>query len=266
MDASSPCVISCILGPNFTTVYPAPRSYPSHFFTNNPGIREEVVRKGWLYEFLDLPLTPDIAESSMQSKYVKYLQFLNHNAFAHFNRCSSILYVDHKGHLKDKHVAYLTERCTRGVLAQGHIRKRKTIWEEVGEAMFHERYVRTMPQTIAYIRENLDRGRSETPVVCNTGLMVYRPNVEGVRTLLNEVYRDVVTIPTPECQIVWAMVSQSYREVIQVGDDWRRLNMAWEVPKDRTAFQRVMGALKTAVRMVTPFGLIQVWQAIKEKR
>ena len=69
-------VISCIFGFNFNKVHHSPDIKNSFFFTNNPILKNEIVNKGWNYIYVDKPISNDSIISSLQSKYIKFLEFL----------------------------------------------------------------------------------------------------------------------------------------------------------------------------------------------
>ena len=78
-------IISCIFGKKFKKVYPAPiNKGKCLFFTNNKELLSELVSKGWTPVFIRYPLSNSILVSSLQSKYIKFLQFLNNTRFEHF--------------------------------------------------------------------------------------------------------------------------------------------------------------------------------------
>ena len=224
------CVISCIFGNEFTSVYPAPKGVDCFFFTNSKKNKREVVSKGWKYLFINFPLSDDIAVSSLQSKYVKYLQFRKQIRFFYFRKFEHIIYVDHKFKLEEQHVLELLKSINRPILLRKTPRLKDKIWDEVKAAKGQERYQRFMPQTIQYIKGKIRNGYSEQVRICNTGLMVYKTREEKIYKLVDEVYRDLINIGTSECQIVWALVSQKFADIIQT-IEWDDLHIVWEVPR-----------------------------------
>lgn len=223
------CVISCIFGREYAYVYPAPKDIESHFFTNSRSIKNEVVAKGWKYHFLNFPLSDDVAISSLQSKYIKFLQFKKQIKFAYFELYANIIYVDHKFKLEKQHVAKLLGQIKRSVLIRKTPRLKDKIWDEVNDAMGQERYRRFMPQTIEYVEEKLNNGYSEHVRICNTGLIVYNIRGKLVNKLVDEVYSDLMMLGTSECQIIWALITQKYADIIQT-IEWEELPIIWEIP------------------------------------
>jgi len=224
------CVVSCIFGRDYLYVYPAPKGIECHFFTNSKAIRNEVIKKDWKYHFINFPLSDDFAVSSLQSKYIKFLQFIKHKRFQKFELFEYIIYVDHKVKLEEHHVSDLLMRTKQPVLIRKTLRLKDKIWDEVIDAMGQERYRRFMPPTIEYINRKLKNGYSENARVCNTGLIVYKAREGVVKKLVDEVYRDLISIGTSECQIIWALVTQKYAEVIQT-IEWDDLPILRGVPR-----------------------------------
>ncbi len=222
-------VVSCILGKDFNAVYPAPLNTKSYFFSNRKDISNEVEAKGWCYIYLDFPLDNDIAVSSLQAKYVKFLQFLKEARFEWFNDFDEIIYVDHKFLLTIEHLQYIKSSKNKDILLRKTPLKKTTIWDEVNDAMGQERYRRFMPQTKAYIDKKLKAGYSENVRICNTGLIAYSYKNPDVVTFLDQIYSDLIEIETAECQIIWAIVSQQYRSLIQT-IDWSEIQIVWKKP------------------------------------
>lgn len=208
-------VVSCILGRAFDSVYPAPVVGQSYFFTNREDIKGEVEDKGWHFVFLDMPLSDDDATSSLQAKYVKFLQFLSADECEWKDRFDEIVYVDHKFFLKEEHLCFIKNNKSRDVLLRTTPGLKTTVWDEVNVAMCQERYRRFMPQTKAYIEEKLSEGYSESIRISNTGLIAYNHKSPQVIALVDDMYSALTKIGTAECQIVWALVSQQYSELIQ---------------------------------------------------
>lgn len=231
-DSMSICVISCIFGGKFKAVYSAVKNYDAYFFTNNTEIEGTVVNAGWKYIFIDFPLSDDEAISSFQSKYIKFLQFLKDEIFKFFWNYGKILYVDHKRELKDDHVEELLSKMdNKFILVRENMGKSTNIWEEVVEAMLQEKYLRFMPQTIAYIKEKLAEGYSEHTIVVLTGIIVYSHLEDVTMEFVDKVYNDLKMIGTSECQIVWSLLGQKYTDIIKI-IEWNALKIKWKEPKN----------------------------------
>jgi hypothetical protein len=212
------CLISCILGQNFASVYRAPQK-EAYFFTNNPALRGEIESKGWQYVFLDLPLSADAAVSSLQAKYVKFLQFLRRvDCPPPLKTCAKIIYFDHKVELKPRHIAALLAVGQKPIVVRKHPHGRSNIWGEVSASLSQERYARFIDKTLEYVLAKIKQGYKTTTVVPWTSLVLYRPQDPQIQKFTDEIYRDLLEIGTSECQIVWAMVAQKYPELIQYLD------------------------------------------------
>lgn len=224
------CIISGIFGPDFSKVYPAVRGINCYFFSNNEKLREEVTNKGWIFVYIKLRISDDIAVSSFQSKYIKFLQFTNQKRFYFFKSYySKIIYVDHKFYLQTEQVNSLLERMDKSVLIRKTAPLKTTIWDEYNMAMGQERYKRFQKSTLDYINQKLHYDYSENTRICNTGLICYDLSDKDVFSLTNEVYQDLVNVGTSECQIIWGMVAQKYDETIQT-IEWQSLPMIWKAP------------------------------------
>ncbi|GBR73092.1 hypothetical protein NO1_0534 [Candidatus Termititenax aidoneus] len=241
------CLVSCILGQNFASVYKAPQK-EAYFFTNNPALRGEIENKGWQYVFLDLPLSVDAAVSSLQAKYVKFLQFLRRpDCPPPLKSCSRIIYLDHKVELKSRHIAKLLAAEQRLVLVRKHQHGHSNIWGEVSASLLQERYTRFIDKIMEYVLAKIKQNNvyKTTTVVPWTSLILYRPQDQQVQKFTDEVYRDLLEIGTSECQIVWAMVAQKYPELIQYLD-------AAEIVTNENWWTK----FKAFIRFWTPYGVL----------
>ena len=253
------CVIACFFGKNIENVFSAVKNHNAYFFTNNPEIKPMVEAKGWTYIFFDLPLSDDEAVSSFQAKYIKFLQFLKHYEYASFKKYDVVIYVDHKLELKDSHIKQaISELGDYNLLMRTHHDSRKNIWEEVGMAMFQERYLRYMPQTIDWIREKINDGYSDKPTVLSTGLIFYKHLNSNAINFADNVYNALEKIGTSECQIVCAMLAQKHSDIIKI-IHWNDLNIVWDIPKKKERYFTP----KTVLKLVIPFGLLELWRVVK---
>ncbi|MDR2428616.1 MAG: hypothetical protein LBD62_02290 [Candidatus Margulisbacteria bacterium] len=241
------CLVSCVLGTNFASVYRAPRK-DAYFFTNNPALRTEIENKGWQYVFLDLPLSTDPAVSSLQAKYVKFLQFLSRtDCPPPLRACAKIIYFDHKVELKPQHIDKLLAVGQKPVVVRKHPHGHSNIWGEVSAALLQERYTRFIDKTLEYVLAKIKQSSvyKTTTVVPWTSLILYQPQNPQVQKFADEVYRDLLEIGTAECQIVWAMVAQKYPELIQYLD-------GKEIVTDENWWTR----FKALIRFWTPYGVL----------
>ena len=68
--------ISCYFGYNKISIHPAPKPKNCVFFSNNIDVKEEALQNGWRFEYVPKELSSDPVMSSLQSKYIKFLIFL----------------------------------------------------------------------------------------------------------------------------------------------------------------------------------------------
>ena len=76
-----------------------------YFFSNNESIKNEIESKGWKFYYIPFKLYDDNITSALQSKYIKFLQFLND--YPDFKKYKKILYFDHKVFIKKEHLTKL---------------------------------------------------------------------------------------------------------------------------------------------------------------
>jgi len=254
------CIISCNFGKSCKVVFPAVKNYDAYFFSNNIALKKIVEKSGWKFIYMELPLSDDISISSLQSKYIKFLQFIKDGKFACFKDYNYILYTDHKLLLKKKHIIYLIKNIDeKSIILRDHP-SHNNIWEEVGAAMFQERYLRFMPQTIDYIRHYISQGYSEKTCIYTTGIILYKTNNTAIIDLTDKVYNDLIELGTSECQIIWAIVAQKYRNIIKV-IKWDELNIIWEKPEKETVFKYIKLFFKSFV----PYGLLELYRLFKKR-
>ena len=226
------CVIACLFGKKYKSVYPSVKNYDAYLFTNNPELKDIIENAGWKYIFIDFPLSDDEAISSFQSNYIRYLQFLKIESFNLFMQYDKILYIDHKLELKDSHVDFLIKKMVdKKIMVRKHPENLKNIWEELGNAVIQERYLRFIPQTIDYIMGKIEEGYSERPVIILTSLIFYSHLDKSVMEFVDEVYNDLEKTGTSECIIIWAMVEQKYKGLINVLK-WSELEIKSKDPEE----------------------------------
>ena len=226
---SGTCLVSCAMGSGISDVWDAPVSYDSYLYTNNNAIVETAVSKGWRVLRLDVELSSDLVVSSVQSKYVKFIQFLDDFAEI-FSVYDQVMYVDHKFRVQDSHIRSLLSLKQRPILIRKTPRLKESIWHEFRVAMRQPRYRKFRARTLEYIGEKLDQGCHDAMRICNTGLIIYQLSDQRVRLLASSVYSDICRVGSPECQIVWAMVSQQYPDIVQV-IDFDAVPIEWKAPK-----------------------------------
>ena len=232
-DVKNLLVISCIFGDKFKKVYPSPLSTNCFFFTNNVDLKREIESKGWKFVLVDFPLSKCPITSSLQSKYIKFLIFLND--YPEFKKYKQILYFDHKVFIKKEDIQKLVSLSNENnnkynIIIRKHEEKRYNIWSEVDEAKKQERYNKNMKGTIEFINDKLKKKEIvENVEICNTGLIFYN-NYDEIAPLLNSIYDTCINLQQPECQIVWAIFSQKYADQIKLIDFHQEINPLWKEP------------------------------------
>ena len=185
-------------------------------------LADQAKSKNWKFIFVNsLAINTDSLESSLQSKYIKYLQFLNY--FTEFKNID-LLYIDHSVKLLSDHVEIILKNCDSDVLIRNTPRYKANIQNEIDEALNQERYARNMPETIAWIEEKRSQGFSLTQRIMNTGLIYYR-NPTKIKQLTDSVYDSCMQLSQPECQIIWGILSQDFQDRIR-RIDWNLLGIA----------------------------------------
>jgi hypothetical protein len=223
-------LVSCVFGNIIKTVYNAVPTYKCVLFSNNFDIKTEAEEKGWDFMFVEShKLSYEYKISSMQAKYIKFLQFFDE--FPRYRNATEIIYFDHKFKVLQCHADILRSiflDC-KSILIRNTPRIKTSIQDEIDDAMGQDRYVVAMDKTLTWIERTVD-GKKFTMSnrIMNTGLIVYR-NIDRVRPLLDSTYRIVWDLGQPECQIIWGVLSQEYEDRIQ-RIEWGDLDLLWQAP------------------------------------
>lgn len=227
----SEVVLSCVFGDEFQRLYESVPGRPCLFFSNNILLRDEAERKGWIFRYVNThPLSSDIRISSIQSKYIKFLQFFDE--FPDLRDIEKFIYFDHKFFVKDEHLRWIDERFSDGksIFIRNTPRLKTSIQDEIDDASGQQRYVERMPQTVEWLKRTLrERNLSVNNRIMNTGFIVYK-DVNKTAQLLRETYEVVWRLGQPECQIIWGCLSQPYEDFIQ-RVEWSELNPTWSAPR-----------------------------------
>jgi hypothetical protein len=220
-------IISCIFGTKFQYVYPKPSGHTNcYFFTNNPELKPQIESKGWIYQWINLELTSDELISSIQSKYIKFLQFLND--YPQFKSYDKIIYFDHKFNVDNTHIEALLKYHNPVVIRQTPAIK-NSIWDEVSDSKSQYKYQKNMKATIKLIRGLLFLNQiTENVRICNTGLILYNDHIL-IEPMINSIYNYCVEMNQPQCQIYWAICSQPYMHHIK-RIPFNEVNPTWSIP------------------------------------
>lgn len=208
-------IVSCFFGKKEIVILPAPLCRNCIFFSNNRDNELNAIEKGWIFEYVPKECSEDEMKCSLQSKYIKYLIFLDD--FERYRDYSTIIYMDHSLELLELHIIQLLDRNMESPYASILIREhenlsRYSIWNEVWEAGAQERYKRNMDKTITFMET---QNVVEFGKVCNTGLILYE-NDERIYPFLYDIYDTCIQLEQPCCQIFWSVFSPKYSDLIQM--------------------------------------------------
>ena len=227
-----PLVITGVFGTAFANLHPSPIGFRCVLFSNNENLREEAEAKGWEFKSVlgpGMELSDDEIVSSIQSKYIKFLVF--RQEFPEYFLSQPILWIDHKVELTHKHISYIQKNIlkNKSILIRNTPRTKSKVSDEIDDAMHQDRYRLAMPQTLEWIdRMKSERMANENVRIMNTGL-IYYADLPSVVEVLDEVYEVIQTLRQPECQIIWAVLSQSIENLIQ-RVEWQELGIDHRIP------------------------------------
>lgn len=231
-------LVSCVFGHRFKWVYKAVPGYRNVFVSNKPALRDHVQAQGWNFILVNnLPLSEDYLISSLQSKWVKYLQFLNNQP--EYDDVTSITYYDHKFEVKTEHIEWILREFApdRDLLLRETPKLKMSISDEISDALGQDRYVQSMPETLAFLDDLESSGQiTRRARIANTGFIHYR-NLPKSRAFTQNVYETCVRLNQPECQIIWAALSQMSPINIQLVP-WESLEPLWEEPTGKALRRR----------------------------
>jgi hypothetical protein len=227
-----PIVVTGVFGTSFFKCHPSPDGFQCVLFSNNEKLKEEAEAKGWEFELVCRPgmeLSDDEITSSIQSKYIKFLVF--QKEFPKYFSGQPVLWVDHKVELTDAHVSQIQKVIlkNKSILIKNTPRIKSKISDEIDDAIHQNRYRLAMPQTLEWVdMMKTVRGASENVRIMNTGL-IYYADVSSVKEVLDEVYEVTQALSQPECQIIWAVLSQPIENLIQ-RVEWAELGIDYRLP------------------------------------
>jgi len=221
-------VISGYFGLKMTGVYEAPLPGNSYFFSNNIALKEVAQSRGWTFVYLeDMPLSNEPRIASLQSKCIKFLQFDRARIWGDGDE--SILYFDHKFFVQKHHIDFVEERCNSKVLVRNTPAIKLKLQDEINAALPQKRYREVMKETVEWVNDKIkNQGYSSNNRIMNTGL-IYFKNPNAAESLCREVYSACWLLGQPECQIIWATLSQRYENII-TRIDWSEMEMTWREP------------------------------------
>lgn len=225
-------LISCLYGDRFKKLYPPVSGYECFFFSNNPIIESEAKEKGW--QFILTPefnLSESELISSVQAKYIKFLQFLKD--YEMFQDVTEITYFDHKFYVEPTHIETILkiyDNSRHDLLIRNTPRLKNSIDDEISDAMHQERYKMHMRETINWLEYLIEyQNLSKQIRIMNTGIIHYG-NIPKIQNFLDDVYANIVKLNQPECQIIFAALCQLNNVCIKA-IDWDKLNPVWCAPE-----------------------------------
>jgi hypothetical protein len=229
----SVAAISCIFGSHFTYVYKAPIESHSYFFTNNKEIQHHLTEMGWNYMYVDVPLG-DVLESSLQSTYITFLQFLEKDEYKHvFAPYSYLFYADHKRKIKATHIKEyinLQQQTNKSITICLHERDQRNLQEEINDSLLQEQYSKNQNQNPTLELVETHHTPLDTPI-CDTGIILYKTQTgsESYHNLLKRVYQSCIHLSQPQSQIMWSIYSNDYHDLIQT-IPFYHINVHWREP------------------------------------
>lgn len=210
-------IISCIFGTKFKHVHPCPDNKNSYFFTNNKDIKDEITKKGWNYVYVTKVLSDDYIISSLQSKYIKFLKFLDD--FPQFQNAKTIIYFDHKERVSsatiDEIKLLIDKNVDKSLIIRQTPLNKTSVFHEINAGMGQPRYRKNMNITKNFVEDIISTKEfNENVRICNTGLLIFI-NRKNITELLNNVYEKCMQHQQPECQIYWSIFSQKHQDKIK---------------------------------------------------
>jgi hypothetical protein len=207
---NSLCYITCIFGSKINDVKKSPCSTHSYLFTNNKDLKNLIISKGWKYYYVDKPLLNSSLICSLQSKYIKFLMFLND--FPEFKlNYKKILYCDHKYDLSSSEQIELVHTVFNKYpnhifIVRGHRDAKRNIKKEIKQSKRQTRYALNLSKTLNYINVMCKQKKCslKTPVYL-TGLIFYN-NIEQSLKLTSQVYDLCIKHNQPQCQLYFAII------------------------------------------------------------
>lgn len=222
IDYNDVLLVTGILGDKHTIIYDAPSpSHNCYFFTNNKKEKDNIINKGWNYEYLDIELSEDEITCSLQAKYIKFLKFID-DYDGKFKKFKQILYFDHKFNIKKEdvenilNISYKNEN-KYNVITRYHEEPKK-LWKEIEDSKYQYKYMKNIDKVINLVNSKVEDGSlkdADNVQIAMTGLLFYN-NYDEITPLLNEIYDVGNELQQPQCQVLWSIFSQKYQDKILV--------------------------------------------------
>lgn len=226
-------VFTSIFGNTFHKLYQAPINDNCFVFTNNKKLKPECVLKGWNYIYVDVEIpdciTDSYQRSSLQSKYVKFLEVFKDFPELFKNK-NHALYLDHKLKVNQSHIKKLFQFNEYGLVVTATPREKNSVYDEIEDAKDDPRYKERMYELKNWVGKKLSEGYTYKNRVTRTGLILFNLNNQKSFDLCSEVYTSIMEVLNPECQVIWCILSQKYTNHIKI-IPWDELTITWKTPE-----------------------------------
>ncbi len=235
--------ISCYFGKQNTTINKAPLKSKCYFFSNNIKIKNKAKLMGWEFILIEnMPVKRDYRISSLQSKYVKFLQFDLKSI--NWEEGQSIVYFDHKLNVQKDNIIKAKELCKTEILIKNHPTK-NSLEDEIQDSIKQKRYAISMDKTIKWIDSKLQSEgyTKDNIMMMATGFILFA-DVKAAQQLCDEVYSSCVELGQPECQIIWGVLSQKFKKNI-TRVNWKTIDIS-KAPYSR--YVKFIAFLKRTVK------------------
>lgn len=202
-------IITCIFGKKFQRLHPAV-SNECIVYSNNKNLAQEAHKKGWKFEFIDLPLSDDDVISSLQSKFIKFMQF-------NYDKNTEYLYHDHKIIITEDLVNKVkSNKSNKSIFVTFTPNKDRTVHKEFLIGLKQKRYSQAKDKTLDFLNEMEINEYSCNTAVMRTGLIYYKKVDDRVKHFLDLVYNSCKKLNNPHCQIFWGLYAQKFENLIDV--------------------------------------------------
>jgi len=205
-----PLVISCYFGDLDTGIWPAPNLRAECvFYSNNLNLGRRAQQFGWNFKLIDVPISSDLLISSLQSKYVKFMQMID----CQFAENRNVVYTDHKNLITDDILDQFLHQEFNGLLIRNSPLPKTDIKEEIAIARLQNRYQFAMNETEDWVQNQVLTGRYHFEQrIMNTGLFAVN-KFRTLKPLFDTCYRTCWNLAQPECQIIFGVLQQPYEQI-----------------------------------------------------
>ena len=189
------------------------KAHSCYYFTNNETTFAEAYSNGWIAVFLDTyPVSEDIVESSMQSKYMKACPGSNKI----LEKYHYTVYLDSKLIVTKQKILQLIDDYPedKAYVILIHPYLSSNVWNEYIESLYQERYRRNKLQMINYIQEMLSYGfQKEFNHLYATGVIIRDMKHPKTKQIDSAWFTHIIKCGI-ECQISFFFVNQLFSSYI----------------------------------------------------